>query len=79
MGVNQIAAVGGSFIGLIAGGLLSIVDWRWSFGSRFPLASSGTVWSYKSLRDNGVRTPARIDGGATDLRRRITALLVGIV
>ena len=31
MGINQVAAIGGSFIGLIAGGLLSIGDWRLVF------------------------------------------------
>jgi MFS family permease len=80
MGVNQIAAVGGSFIGLIAGGLLSIVDWRLVFWVSVPFGIIGTVWSYKSLRDNGVRTPARIDWwGNLTFGVGLTALLVGIV
>jgi MFS family permease len=80
MGVNQIAAVGGSFIGLIAGGLLSIVDWRLVFWVSVPFGIIGTVWSYKSLRDNGVRTPSRIDWwGNITFGVGLTALLVGIV
>ncbi|MGC2168861.1 MAG: MFS transporter, partial [Acidimicrobiales bacterium] len=41
MGVNQIAAIGGSFIGLIAGGLLSIVDWRLVFWVSVPFGIIG--------------------------------------
>ena len=80
MGVNQIAAIGGSFIGLIAGGLLSIVDWRLVFWVSVPFGIIGTVWSYKSLRDNGIRTPAKIDWwGNLTFGVGLTALLVGIV
>ena len=80
MGVNQIAAVGGSFIGLIAGGLLSIVDWRLVFWVSVPFGIIGTVWSYKSLRDNGIRTPSKIDWwGNLSFGVGLTALLVGIV
>ncbi len=80
MGVNQIAAIGGSFIGLIAGGLLSIVDWRLVFWVSVPFGIIGTVWSYKSLRDTGIRTPAKIDWwGNLTFGVGLTALLVGIV
>jgi MFS family permease len=80
MGVNQIAAIGGSFVGLIAGGLLSIVDWRLVFWVSVPFGIIGTFWSYKSLRDNGVRTPAKIDWwGNLTFGVGLTALLVGIV
>jgi MFS family permease len=80
MGVNQVAAIGGSFVGLIAGGLLSIVDWRLVFWVSVPFGVIGTVWSYLSLRDNGVRTPARIDWwGNGTFAVGLTALLVGIV
>ncbi|HET8989477.1 MAG TPA: MFS transporter [Acidimicrobiales bacterium] len=80
MGVNQVAAIGGSFVGLIAGGLLSAIDWRLVFWVSVPFGILGTVWSYVSLRDNGVRTPSRIDwwGNAT-FAVGLTALLVAIV
>jgi len=80
MGVNQVAAIGGSFVGLIAGGLLSIVDWRLVFWVSVPFGIIGTVWSYKSLRDNGIRTHAKIDWwGNVTFAVGLTALLVGIV
>jgi MFS family permease len=80
MGVNQVAAIGGSFVGLIAGGLLSIVDWRLVFWVSVPFGIIGTVWSYMSLRDNGIRTKAKIDwAGNFTFAVALTALLVGIV
>jgi len=80
MGVNQVAAIGGSFVGLIAGGLLSIIDWRLVFWVSVPFGIIGTVWSYKSLRDNGIRTKAKIDwSGNFTFAVGLTALLVGIV
>ena len=80
MGINQVAAIGGSFIGLIAGGLLSIGDWRLVFWVSVPFGLVGTIWGYRSLRDNGVRTAARIDwwGNAT-FAVGLTSLLVAIV
>jgi MFS family permease len=61
LGINQVAAIGGSFLGLIVGGLLSEVDWRLVFLVSVPFGLLGTVWSYRSLREIGVRTVARID------------------
>jgi len=80
MGVNQVAAIGGSFVGLIAGGLLSIVDWRLVFWVSVPFGIIGTVWSYKSLRDNGIRTHAKIDWwGNVTFAVGLTSLLLAIV
>jgi MFS family permease len=67
LGVNQISALGGQFIGLVAGGLLSAWDWRAVFWVNVPVGIVGTIWAYRSLRDTGERHPARIDwwGNAT--------------
>jgi MFS family permease len=80
MGINQVAAIGGSFIGLIVGGLLSVVDWRLIFWVSVPFGLIGTVWSYLSLRDNGIRSAAKIDWwGNLTFAVGLTAILVGIV
>jgi MFS family permease len=80
MGINQVAAIGGSFVGLILGGVLSVVDWRLIFWVSVPFGIIGTVWSYMSLRDNGVRTAAKIDWwGNLTFAVGLTAILVGIV
>ena len=80
MGINQVAAIAGSFIGLIAGGLLSVVDWRLVFWVSVPVGVLGTIWAYKSLHDNGRRVQARIDwwGNAT-FALGLTAVLAAIV
>jgi MFS family permease len=80
MGINQVAAIGGSFIGLIAGGLLSVVDWRLVFWVSVPFGIIGTIWGYHSLRDNGKRAAATIDWwGNLTFAVGLTSVLVGIV
>ncbi|MDX3352748.1 MFS transporter [Streptomyces sp. ME01-24h] len=61
LGVNQITALAGQFLGLIAGGLLATVDWRAVFWVSVPIGIVGTVWSYRSLRETGTRKPGRVD------------------
>jgi len=67
LGVNQIAGQAGSFLGLILGGLLAAVNWRWVFLLNVPVGIIGTAWAYLALRELGERHPARIDwaGNAT--------------
>jgi MFS family permease len=61
LGVNQIAALAGQFIGLVLGGVLSVWDWRAVFWINVPFGVFGTVWAYRSLREVGERRPAKID------------------
>ena len=80
MGINQVAAIGGSFIGLIAGGLLSIGDWRLVFWVSVPFGIFGTFWGYRSLKDNGIRAKAKIDWwGNLTFAIGLTAILTAIV
>jgi MFS family permease len=61
LGINQVAAIAGQFIGLVAGGLLAVLDWRAVFWVNVPVGVFGTVWAYRKLRDKGERHRARID------------------
>jgi MFS family permease len=61
IGVNSIAMVVGSFLGLVLGGLLAPINWRLVFLVSVPVGLIATVWSYHSLREIGVRKAARID------------------
>jgi MFS family permease len=61
LGVNQIAALAGQFIGLVLGGVLSVWDWRAVFWINVPFGIFGTIWAYRSLREVGERHPAKID------------------
>ncbi|MGA2521126.1 MAG: MFS transporter [Acidimicrobiales bacterium] len=67
LGINIVAGISGSFLGLLVGGLLSAVDWRLVFLVSVPFGLAGTVWAYLKLHDTGVRTTARLDwwGNAT--------------
>jgi MFS family permease len=80
MGINGIAAVGGSFLGLILGGVLAPIEWRLVFLVSVPFGLFGTVWAYVKLRDNGIRIPAKIDWlGNTLFAVGLIAMLTGIV
>ncbi len=80
LGVNQVAAIGGSFIGLVLGGILGPIDWRLVFLISVPVGVVGTVWGYINLRERGVRTPAKIDWvGNLVFAVGLVSLLVGIV
>jgi MFS family permease len=61
LGTNQIAAIAGQFIGLVAGGLLAALDWRAVFWINVPVGVFGTLWAYRSLRETGERHAARVD------------------
>jgi MFS family permease len=80
MGINGIAAVSGSFMGLILGGLLGPIEWHLVFLVSVPFGLFGTVWAYLKLKDNGIRVPAKLDwlGNAT-FAVGVIAVLTGIV
>jgi MFS family permease len=91
MGVNQVAFIGGSMVGLVAGGILaSIPDlhigpfvlptWRLIFLVSVPVGVVGTIWAYARLREISVRRKnQKIDflGNGT-FAVGLTLLLVGI-
>jgi len=79
MGINQVAGISGQFIGLILGGVLAAVDWRLVFIVSVPIGLGGTIWSYLSLKELGVRTPAKIDWlGNVTFAVGLIILLTGI-
>jgi MFS family permease len=79
LGINQVAALAGSFIGLVLGGLLSEWDWRAVFWVSVPIGIVGTVWAYRSLKETGFRRPGRVDWwGNLTFGVGLTAVLAGI-
>jgi MFS family permease len=79
LGVNSIAAIAGSFIGLVLGGVLAPVSWRLIFLVSVPVGIVATFWAYHSLRELSERRPARIDwwGNAT-FALGLVGVLIGI-
>lgn len=79
LGVNMVAAVAGSFLGLLIGGVLSEFHWQAIFWVGVPIGVIGTVWSYRSLKELGVRTPGKVDwAGTLTFGVGLTVLLTGI-
>jgi MFS family permease len=79
LGTNQVAAIAGQFIGLVAGGILAAIDWRAVFWVNVPVGVFGTLWAYRMLRDNGERHPGRIDWwGNITFAVGLSAVLIAI-
>ncbi|HXQ43986.1 MAG TPA: MFS transporter [Acidimicrobiales bacterium] len=79
LGINNVAAIGGAFIGLVLGGLLAPVQWHMVFLVSVPFGIFGTVWAYRKLEDRSVRTPAHIDWlGNVTFAAGLILILVGI-
>ncbi|GAA2408300.1 MFS transporter [Mycolicibacterium llatzerense] len=79
LGVNMVAAVAGSFLGLLIGGFLSEWEWKAVFWVGVPIGIIGTIWSYRSLHELGSRSPGRMDwAGTATFGVGLTVLLLGI-
>ena len=71
LGINNVVAISGVFLGLVLGGVLAAVNWRLIFLVSVPFGLAGTIWSRFSLREIGV--PPRGEDrlvGQPDLRGR---------
>nr|WP_243841710.1 MFS transporter [Mycobacterium sp. DL592] len=79
LGVNMVAAVAGSFLGLLIGGVLSEIHWQAVFWVGVPIGIIGTIWSMRSLKELGVRNPGKMDwAGTVTFGVGLTVLLIGI-
>ena len=79
LGINNVAGIAGSFIGLVIGGLLGPVNWRLIFLVSVPFGLFGTVWAYLKLKDTGKRQEAKLDWwGNITFAVGLIAVLVGI-
>ena len=85
LGVNQIAFIAGSFIGLLLGGVLAAFDWRLVFFVSVPVGIVGTIWAYMMLKEKGdIKPGQKLDvtgnllfaGGLTSL---LIAITYGII
>jgi MFS family permease len=51
LGLNQVAVLSGSVLGLVIGGVLATYDWRYVFLVSVPFGVFGTIWSHFKLRE----------------------------
>ena len=79
LGINSIAMVVGSFLGLVIGGVLAPIDWRLVFLVSVPVGLVATFWSRHSLREIGIRKQAKIDWwGNVTFALGLVAIMIGI-
>ncbi len=79
LGINQVFAISGSFIGLILGGVLGPIQWRLIFLVSVPVGLFGTVWAYLKLREVPRHAKAKIDWlGNITFAVGLVVLMVGI-
>ena len=81
LGINQIAFLAGSIIGLVMGGILAIYDWRLVFLVSVPVGVIGTVWSYLKLKERGtIRKNQKLDiWGNIAFGGGLTLILAGVI
>ena len=79
MGINMIAGTTGTFFGLLAGGILAAINWRYVFLVSVPFSVGGTIWAYLALHETAtIRKNQHLDiPGNILFALGLTALLVG--
>ena len=79
LGINQIAGISGSFIGLVLGGILAPIQWRLIFVVSVPIGLFGTVWAYRKLKEIPRKVDTNIDWpGNVTFALGLIAIMVGI-
>jgi len=80
LGLNQVAGIGGSFLGILVGGLLSQAGWRWVFLFNVPIGLLATIWAYRTLREAGTRQKEPIDWlGNLTFAAGLTMVLIALI
>ncbi|HEY1733122.1 MAG TPA: MFS transporter, partial [Acidimicrobiales bacterium] len=79
IGINQVAGISGTFIGLVLGGILGPIQWRLIFLVSVPIGLFGTVWAYWKLREVPRRSTAKLDwGGNITFALGLILIMVGV-
>ncbi|MHB2023886.1 MAG: MFS transporter, partial [Mycobacteriales bacterium] len=79
LGINQVAGISGSFIGLVLGGVLAPIQWRLIFLVSVPIGLFGTIWAYRKLKEVPRRATARLDWpGNVTFALGLVGIMIGI-
>jgi MFS family permease len=80
LGINTVAGIAGTFVGLVAGGLLAVIDWHLIFYVSVPIGVAGTLWAYLRLHEVGKSQGGRLDlPGNILFAVGLIAVLAGII
>jgi len=79
LGISNVVAISGLFIGLVLGGILAPVNWRLIFLVAVPFGVFGTLWSHLKLRETRPRRKASIDlGGNLTFATGLVAIMIAV-
>ncbi|HML02070.1 MAG TPA: MFS transporter [Candidatus Bathyarchaeia archaeon] len=80
LGINGVAFLVGSLVGLVLGGILATIDWRLVFLVSVPVGIVGTVWSYSKLKELGtIKEHQKMDDwGNVAFGAGLTLVLIGV-
>jgi EmrB/QacA subfamily drug resistance transporter len=80
LGLNQVAALSGQFVGLLIGGILAVFHWRYVFLISVPFGVVGTIWAFLKLKEPAYgKRSQKIDiWGNFSFIGGLTIFLVGI-
>jgi MFS family permease len=80
LGLNAVAAVAGSLLGVLVGGALATIHWRLVFLVSVPVGLLGTAWAYLKLREIApLREGQRLDiAGNVTFAGALVLILLGV-
>jgi EmrB/QacA subfamily drug resistance transporter len=80
LGINMVAVLAGSMLGLTLGGVLATINWRYIFLVNVPIGVFATAWAFLKLKEVGkIRRNQKIDfWGNLTFGGGLTLLMVGV-
>ena len=80
LGINMVALIAGSMLGLTLGGVLASIDWRYIFLVNVPIGVFATAWAFLKLKEVGtIKRNQKIDvWGNLTFGGGLTLLMLGV-
>jgi MFS family permease len=80
LGINMVAVLAGSMLGLTLGGVLASIDWRLIFLVNVPIGLFATAWAFLKLKEIGsIKRDHKIDiWGNLTFGGGLTLIMVGV-
>jgi len=80
LGINMVALIAGSMLGLTLGGVLATINWRYIFLVNVPIGVFATAWAYLKLKEVGkIKRNQKIDvWGNVTFGGGLTLLMLGV-